>query len=48
MNLVIRNIARCLLLVLLQVLVLNNIYLGGYITPYLYILFVLMRPTSLP
>lgn len=48
MNLVIRNIARCLLLVLLQVLVLNNIYLGGYITPYLYILFVLMLPTSLP
>lgn len=48
MNLIIRNILRFLLLILLQTLVLNNIYLGGFITPFLYILFVLMLPTSLP
>lgn len=31
---------------LLQVLVLNNVYLGGYINPCLYLLFVAMLPTN--
>ena len=31
-------------LVLLQVLILNNVYLGGYINPQLYVLFVLILP----
>lgn len=31
-------------LVLLQVLVLNNIQMGGYINPYFYVLFILMLP----
>ena len=48
MNLILRNIGRFLLLMVLQVLVLNNIYLGGFITPFLYVLFILMLPTSLP
>lgn len=48
MNLILRNVGRFLLLILLQVLVLNNVYLGGFATPCLYVLFVLMLPTSLP
>lgn len=46
-NLLIRNILRFLFLLLLQVVVLNNVYLGGYITPFLYVLFILMLPTDL-
>lgn len=38
---------RFVLLVLLQVLVLNNINLGGYIHPYIYILFILLLPVRL-
>ncbi|MCG2418244.1 rod shape-determining protein MreD [Aequorivita sp. F47161] len=38
------NIVRFILLVFLQVLVLNNINLGGYINPYLYILFIVLYP----
>jgi hypothetical protein len=39
---------RFLVLVLLQVLVLNNIQLGGFINPYLYVLFILMLPFETP
>ena len=39
---------RFVILVLLQVLVLNNIQLGGYINPYLYVLFILMLPFEIP
>ena len=46
-KLVWRNIGRFVLLMLLQLLVLNHVYLGGYVMPMLYVLFVLMLPTSL-
>ena len=46
-KLIIRNVWRFLVLVLLQVLVFNNIYLGGYINPCLYVLFIAMLPTSM-
>lgn len=46
-NLVWRNIGRFLLLMLLQLLVLNYVYLGGYVMPMLYVLFILMLPTSM-
>lgn len=42
------NIIRFILLVPLQVLVLDNINLGGYINPYLYVLFILMLPFEIP
>ncbi|MBQ6955372.1 MAG: hypothetical protein IJP80_02020 [Bacteroidales bacterium] len=45
---VFRNIGRFLLLMLLQLFVFDNIYLGGYINPCLYILFIAMLPTSMP
>lgn len=47
-QLVFRNIGRFVLLMLLQLFVFDNIYLGGYINPCLYVLFVAMLPTSLP
>lgn len=47
MNIVIRNIIRFVLLMSLQVLVLNNVYLGGYVTPMLFVLFLLMLPTGI-
>jgi len=40
----IRNILRFIGLVLLQVLILNHVALGGYVNPYLYVLFVLWLP----
>jgi len=42
------NTLRFFLLILVQVLVLNNIHLGGYINPYLYVLFILLLPFETP
>lgn len=42
-----RNIGRFVLLMLFQLLVLNNVYLGGYVLPMLFVLFILMLPTNL-
>ena len=46
-NIFIRNIVRFVLLVLLQVLVLNNMNLMGYMNPYVYILFILLLPADI-
>ncbi len=45
---IIKNFSRFFLLVLVQILVLNNIQLSGYINPYLYVLFILMLPLDTP
>ncbi len=42
------NIIRFVFLILFQALILNNIELGGYINPYLYILFILWLPFEMP
>jgi len=47
-NLIFRNIIRFLFLVLFQVLILNNINLGGYSNPYLYLYFILLLPFATP
>lgn len=47
-NLVIRNIIRLIFLVLFQITILNYIQLGGYINPYLYVLFILLLPFETP
>lgn len=39
-----KNIIRFILLVIIQVFVLNNIRINGYINPYLYVLFILLLP----
>jgi hypothetical protein len=40
------NVIRFFALVLLQVLVLNHIYIWGYINPYVYVYFILLLPFS--
>lgn len=48
MSELLKNIVRFILLILLQVFVLNKIVLHGYATPYLYMIFVLLLPFSMP
>ena len=43
-----RNIILFFVLVLLQVLVLNNIQLSGYLNPYIYVLFIIVLPFETP
>ena len=43
-----RNIVRFVVLVLVQVLIFNNIEVGGYMIPYVYILFILLLPFETP
>ncbi|MBN1950719.1 MAG: rod shape-determining protein MreD [Bacteroidales bacterium] len=43
-----RNIIRFLALVLAQVLIFNNIEIGGYMIPYIYVLFILLLPFETP
>jgi cell shape-determining protein MreD len=47
-RLVLRNIFRFFVLVLIQVLLLDNVMLGGYLNPYFYILFILLLPFETP
>ncbi len=47
-NVVLRNIIRFFFLILFQVLILNNINLGGYTNPYLYVYFILLLPYATP
>ena len=42
------NIVRFVVLVLLQVLLLNKINLGGYLNPYVYVLFIILLPFETP
>lgn len=48
MNLVIKYILMFVSLVLMQVLILNQIQLGGFINPYIYILFIILLPLGTP
>jgi hypothetical protein len=43
-NLFFKNGLRFVLLILLQVLVLDSVQFGGYVIPYIYVLFVLLLP----
>ena len=42
------NIIRFVVLVLIQVVVLNNVQLSGYINPFLYVLFIVLLPLEVP
>jgi rod shape-determining protein MreD len=48
MNNLLKNIARFILLVFLQVFVLNRINIHAYVNPYLYLLFILLLPFNTP
>lgn len=45
---IIKYVISFILLVLFQGLILNNIEFGGYINPYLYVVFILMLPFDTP
>jgi hypothetical protein len=45
---VFNNILRFFFFILIQVLILNNIYLGGFINPYFYVYFILLLPYETP
>jgi hypothetical protein len=47
-NDIIRNLFRFILLITVQVLVLNNFQVNGYLNPFLYILFILLLPFETP
>lgn len=47
-RILIPNIIRFLVLVPLQVLILDSINLGGFVNPYLYVLFILLLPFEIP
>jgi len=47
-SLYLKNGLRFFVLVLIQIFVLNQIRLGGYINPYLYVLFILLLPFETP
>lgn len=48
MNKTLLQIIRFVVLVLLQVLVINHIRLGGYVHPYIYMIFIMLLPFSTP
>ena len=48
MNKTALQIIRFVVLVLLQVLVINHIRLGGYLHPYIYMIFIMLLPFSTP
>ncbi len=43
-----RYFLQFLVLVLLQVFILNNVQLGGFVNPYIYILFIILLPVNTP
>lgn len=43
-----RNIIRFFVLIFVQVLIFNNIQIGGYLNPYIYTLFIILMPFETP
>lgn len=48
MNKTLLHIIRFVLLVIVQVLLVNHIRLGGFVHPYVYLIFVLLLPINMP
>ena len=48
MNKIFLQIIRFVVLVLFQVLVINHIRLGGYVHPYIYLIFIMLLPFNTP
>lgn len=48
MNAVLRYTGTFVLLIALQLLIFNNIELSGYINPFVYVMFILILPVSIP
>ncbi len=47
-KLLMKYVVMFAVLVLIQVLLLNHVMLGGYLIPYMYILFIMLLPVSIP
>ncbi len=45
---ILSNFSRFFVLIFVQVLILNNIELGGYVNPYIYVLFIILLPVEIP
>ena len=48
LNEIIRNIIRFIVLIAVQVLIIKNIELGRFITPFIYVLFIIVLPFETP
>jgi len=48
MNKTIHHIVRFFILIAIQVLLLNNLQISGYLNPYVYILFIMLLPPKMP
>ena len=48
MYIIARNILRCVVVILFQVLIMDNVMINGYMIPYIYILFILLMPFETP
>jgi rod shape-determining protein MreD len=48
MVLIAQNIARFIIVILFQVLVMDNVMINGYMVPYVYLLFILLLPFETP
>jgi rod shape-determining protein MreD len=48
MNEIPKNLIRFVVLILIQVMILNNIQVSGFINPYMYVLFILLLPFETP
>ena len=48
MNLLIKYFVMFISLVLIQILILNQVQIGGFINPYIYILFIILLPLNTP
>ena len=46
-RIILRNIIRFISLLFLQVFIFDNIRIGGYMTPYIYILFIILLPFNI-
>ena len=47
MNIILRNVFRFIFLILIQLFVFDNIRLGGYMTPFIYVLFIILLPFNI-
>jgi len=48
MYIIARNIVRFLVVVMVQVMVMDNVMISGYMIPYVYLLFILLMPFETP
>ncbi|RUT79298.1 rod shape-determining protein MreD [Ancylomarina longa] len=48
MNTIAKNLLRFFVLIFIQIAILNNIQISGFVNPYIYVLFILLLPFEIP